>query len=427
MNLLQKLAVLADSAKYDVSCASSGSTRQGGKLGRASLGGICHSWSADGRCVSLLKVLFSNICVFDCAYCVNRRSNDIRRTQFTPEELAKLTINFYKKNYIEGLFLSSAIVKNPDHTMELLIRTMRLLRETHGFQGYIHVKLIPGAGRTLVQQAGCLADRVSVNIELPSAKSLTLLAPQKTYPSILSRMQQVHETIVRHKEERRKFKHIKSFTPAGQSTQLIIGATPERDLQILRLCAFLYGKMRLRRVYYSAYIPVNDGRQLPVARQPPLLREHRLYQADWLLRFYGFDVEELLDERQPDLEERLDPKAGWALRHIGEFPVEVNKADYRTLLRVPGVGMRAAAKILAVRKIKRIRYEDLKKLRVVMKRARYFLLVNGRYCGDVPLDPRAIRCRLDPESGRRQPQQLLLFPDRAPARQDVFSTLTGEM
>ena len=428
MHLLDKLSILADSAKYDVSCASSGSTRQGGKMGRASLAGVCHSWSADGRCISLLKILFTNICVFDCAYCVNRRSNDIRRVQFTPEELARLTINFYKKNYIEGLFLSSAIVKNPGHTMELLNNTMRLLRETHQFQGYIHVKVIPGAAQPLVEEAGRLADRVSVNIELPSAHSLSLLAPQKNYPAIMAPMRHLHRTIIQQKEDNRKSKHPIRFAPAGQSTQLIIGASPERDLQILKLSAALYQSVRLRRVYYSAYVPVNGGKNLPALIRPPLLREHRLYQADWLLRFYGFEAEELLDEQHPDFEAGLDPKVSWALRHIGAFPLEINTASYRQLLRIPGVGLRSAARIMAVRKVKQIRFEDLRKLRVVLKRAQYFILVNGRYHGDAAPDPVRIRNKLDAAVIRPPAQaQLSLFPAPAGNEPVAVSAVTGEL
>lgn len=426
MHVLDKLSTLANGAKYDVSCASSGSARQGGALGRATLGGICHSWSADGRCISLLKVLFSNICVYDCAYCINRRSNDIRRAQFTPEELVRLTVNFYQKNYIEGLFLSSAIVKNPDHTMELLNKTMRLLREAYLFHGYIHVKVIPGSSPALVDEAGRLADRVSVNIELPSAQSLTLLAPQKNYPAIFAPMRHIHKTILKHKEENKTTKHAMKFAPAGQSTQLIIGASPERDLQILKLSAFLYQSVRMRRVYYSAYVPVNAGTNLPALIRPPLLREHRLYQADWLLRFYGFEATELLDEQHPDFEEGLDPKVSWALRHIGAFPVEINTASYPQLLRIPGVGVRSAARIMAVRKVKRIRYEDLKKLRVVLKRAQYFILVNGRYHGDVAPEPVGIRQKLDVIARRPSSQsQLTLFS--APEERETASSISGEL
>ncbi|MFA5260839.1 MAG: putative DNA modification/repair radical SAM protein [Candidatus Omnitrophota bacterium] len=426
MHVLEKLSILANSAKYDVSCASSGSTRQGGALGRATLGGICHSWSADGRCISLLKVLFSNICVYDCAYCINRRSNDIRRAQFTPEELVRLTVNFYRKNYIEGLFLSSAIVKNPDHTMELLNKTMRLLRETYLFHGYIHVKVIPGSSPALVDEAGRLADRVSVNIELPSAQSLALLAPQKNYQAIFAPMRHIHKTILQHKEENRTTKHAAKFAPAGQSTQLIIGASPERDLQILKLSAFLYQSVCMRRVYYSAYVPVNAGTNLPALTRPPLLREHRLYQADWLLRFYGFEATELLDEQHPDFEEGLDPKVSWALRHIGAFPVEINTADYSQLLRIPGVGVRSAARIMAVRKVKKIRYEDLKKLRVVLKRAQYFILVNGRYHGDVVPEPSGIRQKLDIIARRPSaPSQMTLFS--SPEEREAVSSISGEL
>ncbi|HPB67381.1 MAG TPA: putative DNA modification/repair radical SAM protein [Candidatus Omnitrophota bacterium] len=428
MHVLEKLSLLANSAKYDVSCASSGSSRQGGALGRASLAGVCHSWSADGRCISLLKVLFSNNCIFDCAYCINRRSNNVCRAQFTPGELAQLTINFYRRNYIEGLFLSSAIVRTPDHTMELLNSTMRLLRETYQFRGYIHVKVIPGASPALVDAAGRLADRVSVNIELPSPQSLSLLAPQKSYPTILSPMRHIHNIIVRNKEDNRNAKHGIRFAPAGQSTQMIIGASPERDLQILKLSAFLYQTVRLRRVYYSAYVPVNSGKNLPALPRPPLLREHRLYQADWLLRFYGFDASEILDEQHPDFEAGLDPKVSWALRHIGAFPLDINTASYRQLVRIPGVGVRSAARIMAVRKVKKIRFEDLKKLRVVLKRAQYFILVNGRYHGDVALDPEEIRRKLDTAAvGAKDSSQLTLFGSPEENPRALASSVTGEL
>ncbi len=419
---------MANSAKYDVSCASSGSSRQGGALGRASLAGICHSWSADGRCISLLKVLFTNNCIFDCAYCINRRSNDVCRAEFTPGELARLTVNFYKRNYVEGLFLSSAIVRTPDHTMELLNSTMRLLRETYQFRGYIHVKVIPGASPALVDAAGRLADRVSVNIELPSPQSLSLLAPQKSYPAILSPMRHIHNIIVRNKEDNRNTKHGIKFAPAGQSTQMIIGASPERDLQILKLSAFLYQTVRLRRVYYSAYVPVNSGKNLPALPRPPLLREHRLYQADWLLRFYGFDASEILDEQHPDFEAGLDPKVSWALRHIGAFPLEINTASYRQLVRIPGVGVRSAARIMAVRKVKKIRFEDLQKLRVVLKRAQYFILVNGHYHGDVALEPEEIRRKLDTAAaGAKASAQLTLFGSPEENPRALASSVTGEL
>lgn len=374
-----KLAILAEAAKYDVSCASSGSAGNGpgARMGSCSLGGICHSWSADGRCISLLKVLFSNACVFDCAFCANRRSNNVPRATFSVEEMVDLTMNFYVRNYIEGLFLSSGIWSSPNRTMECLVRVAETLRRVHGFGGYIHLKAIPGADATLVARAGRVADRLSINIELPSEESLTRLAPQKSKALILNPMRQIGNAITEYHDERRRFRSTPSFAPAGQSTQLVIGASPERDNQILRLSESLYQRFSLKRVYYSAYVPVNDDSRLPALSVPPLLREHRLYQADWLLRFYGFRAEELLDEQQPDLDEAFDPKTGWALRHPEFYPVDVNRADCETLLRVPGLGVRSAKRIVDARRFGRLRYEDLKALGVVMKRARFFVACAG--------------------------------------------------
>ena len=343
-------------------------------MGNSHFSGICHSWSEDGRCISLLKVLFSNCCVYDCAYCHNRKSNDVPRAQFTPEELAELTIEFYKRNYIEGLFLSSAVVHSPDYTMELFLKTLSLLRNKYKFFGYIHVKIIPGTNEVLVKQIGELADRVSVNIELPSNKSLKLLAPDKTKEAILTPMQQIKIANDIFTFEKKKYKNVQKFAPAGQTTQMIIGATPESDLHIMRLTEGMYKKFSLKRVYYSAYIPVGNHPALPSSNlTPALTREHRLYQADWLLRYYGFSADELLDEHNPDFSAELDPKCTWAIRHPEFFPLDVNKASYEALLRVPGIGVTSARRIVTARKCSKLRIEDLKKLGVVLKRAKYFI------------------------------------------------------
>ncbi|MFW5992174.1 MAG: putative DNA modification/repair radical SAM protein, partial [Halanaerobiaceae bacterium] len=347
MKLLDKLSILADAAKYDVSCSSSGSSRKNssGGVGNGAAAGICHSWADDGRCISLLKILFTNYCIFDCAYCVNRESNDIPRVFFAPEEVVDLTINFYRRNYIEGLFLSSAIMKSPDYTMELLLRTVRNLREDYKFNGYIHLKAIPGADPALIELAGGYVDRMSVNIELPSRRSLKLLAPQKNFDNIITPMKEIGTRIVENREEKTS-----SFVPAGQSTQLVVGASPEPDFHILKLSEGLYNRFNLKRVYYSAYIPVNDSPVLPEIAAPPLLREHRLYQADWLLRFYKFTADELLDSSHPNFDIELDPKANWALNNLGKFPIEINKADYEMLLRVPGLGVKSARRIISSRR-----------------------------------------------------------------------------
>ena len=382
MELMDKLEILADAAKYDAACTSSGLDRAGrpGTIGSTTLAGCCHSFSADGRCISLLKVLMTNVCAYDCQYCVNRRSNDLPRAAFTPRELCELTMGFYRRNYIEGLFLSSAVLVNPDYTTERMIEALRLLREEYRFGGYIHAKAIPGADPRLTYRLGLLADRMSVNIELPSAGSLALLAPDKKKENILTPMGQIRDGISLASRERKLCRHAPRFAPAGQSTQMIIGATPESDKHILTLTQALYDQYKLKRVFFSAYMPVSDSSLLP-ARQdfkPPLLREHRLYQADWLLRFYHFRAEELLDEEAPNLDPRLDPKCTWALRHLEFFPVEVNRADYEALLRVPGVGVRSARRILAARRVGPLTFEGLKRLGVVLKRAQYFLTCSGR-------------------------------------------------
>ena len=382
MDLAEKLEILADSAKYDVACTSSGVERAGkhGSLGSCAQAGICHAFTPDGRCVSLLKVLYSNVCSYDCSYCVNRRSNDRPRATFTPRELAELTIGFYRRNYIEGLFLSSAVLKNPDYTTERMIETLRIVRQDYGFAGYIHAKAIPGADPALTWRLGTLCDRLSVNIELPSERSLSLLCPDKPKENILAPMGQIRDNISASRQELVRYRHAPRFAPAGQSTQMIIGATPESDKQILTLSQALYDRYQLKRVFYSAYMPVSDSRLLPARQgfQPPLLREHRLYQADWLLRYYHFRAEELLDEVHPDFDTRVDPKCSWALRHMERFPVEAATAGYETLLRVPGIGVRSARRILAARRAAPLSFDVLKKLGVVLKRAQYFLTCNGR-------------------------------------------------
>ncbi|NLX77822.1 MAG: putative DNA modification/repair radical SAM protein [Clostridiaceae bacterium] len=412
MNLMEKLKILADSAKYDVSCSSSGSSRKNmpGGIGNAFAPGICHSWADDGRCISLLKVLFSNACVYDCAYCVNRITTDIPRASFTPEELCELTIQFYRRNYIEGLFLSSAVLKSPDYTMELMIKTLRLLRENYRFNGYIHLKAIPGADPMLIDQAGMYADRMSVNIELPSRQSLKLLAPHKQHEQIITPMAYIRERILQYNADRKNIRNTPAFVPAGQSTQLIVGATPDSDARILHLAEYLYRNFSLKRVYYSAYIPVNQHPNLPaIYTEPPLLREHRIYQADWLLRFYGFNANELVDEFNQNLDIDVDPKCGWALRNLHLFPVEVNKAPYEMLLRVPGIGNKTALKIVRARRLSSLSYDDLKQFRVVLKRARYFITCRGKYYGDVPFSAESIRNTIAGKEERLPYEQLRMF------------------
>ncbi|MDN0031743.1 putative DNA modification/repair radical SAM protein [Oscillibacter ruminantium] len=395
MELLEKLTILSDAAKYDAACTSSGVRRgyQKGYIGNtsSSLAGCCHTFSADGRCVTLLKVLLTNRCVYDCKYCVNRRSNDTKRAAFTPEELAELTIGFYRRNYIEGLFLSSGVLRSPDYTTELMIQALRILRETYRFNGYIHAKAIPGTAPELVERLGFLADRLSVNIELPSETGLKTLAPDKTKDAILAPMRQIQTRTAQGKEELVKYRHAPRFAPAGQSTQMIVGATQDSDLHILRLTQGLYDRYRLKRVFYSAYVPVVENTLLPSKdTKPPLLREHRLYQADWLLRFYGFRAEELLDDQTPDFNPLVDPKCSWALAHLDFFPVEVNTADYETLLRIPGVGVVSAKRILVSRRAGRLQVDDLRKLGVVMKRAQYFLTCRGRMAEGLRFTPESL-------------------------------------
>lgn len=381
MELMDKLKILTDSAKYDAACTSSGSDRgaKAGMLGTACAPGICHSFSADGRCISLLKVLMTNCCIYDCQYCVNRCSNDVPRATFTPDELADLTIGFYRRNYIEGLFLSSGVIGSPDTAMERMCKTLELLRGKYRFNGYIHAKAIPGTSPELVQQLGYLADRLSVNIELPSQKGLAALAPDKSKAAILAPMRLIEAQGRQNKEELVKYRHAPAFAPAGQSTQLIVGATEDSDRHILHLTESLYDRYRLKRVFYSAYVPVVENPLLPdLHTKPPLLREHRLYQADWLLRFYGFRADELLDDQHPNFDPMLDPKCYWAITHPEQFPVEIMTADLGRLLRVPGIGPTGARRILSARRTGLLHFDDLKKMGIVLKRAQFFILCGGR-------------------------------------------------
>ena len=381
MTTLQKLELLTAAAKYDVACTSSGSDRNGnGKgIGNTRLSGICHSFSSDGRCISLLKILFTNECIFDCRYCQNRRSNDVPRASFTPDEICELTIQFYRRNYIEGLFLSSGILHSPTYTMELIYQAIYKLRTKYHFQGYIHVKMIPGADPQLIWKTGLLADRMSINLELPTAEGLKKLAPNKNRKLILTPMRMIQNARKENQNELMLYHHAPKFAPAGQSTQMIIGATPETDYQILSVAENLYRKFDLKRVFYSAFVRVNEDALLPVLPGgPPLLREHRLYQADFLLRYYGFGANELLSEKRPNFNPILDPKCDWAVRHLEQFPIEINRADYHTLLRVPGIGVKSARRIIGARKSASLNFQDLKKLGVVLKRALYFITCNGR-------------------------------------------------
>ena len=390
MTLGEKLEILSDAAKYDVSCTSGGTERKGDGegMGNCRKAGICHSFSADGRCISLLKILFTNECIYDCKYCVNRSGNDVVRTSFTPEEVCTLTMEFYRRNYIEGLFLSSGVLKSPNYTMKLLYTVLYKLRHEHNFQGYIHVKAIPGADSRLIQMTGYLADRMSVNIELPTAESFRLLAPHKTRKNILAPMRFVQQMSAENQYEIQTYRHVPKFVPAGQSTQMIIGATPESDYQILHVAESLYKKFDLKRVFYSAFIPVNEDKNLPSVKEqrPPLLREHRLYQADWLLRYYHFEAGELLDEENPNFNAYLDPKCFWALRHLEEFPIEINYAAYDMLLRVPGIGYKSASRIVKARRMGMLDFEDLKKMGVVLKRALYFITCKGKMMYPIRMD-----------------------------------------
>ena len=417
MSVMEKLRILTDAAKYDVACTSSGASRgnDGTGLGSCVQMGICHSFAADGRCISLLKILFTNECIFDCKYCINRRSNDVPRASFTPDEICELTIEFYRRNYIEGLFLSSGILRSPDYTMELICAALEKLRKVYRFQGYIHVKAIPGASEELIQRAGFLADRMSVNLELATAEGLRTLAPHKTRDKILKPMR-----LVQNGYELKVYHHAPSFVPAGQSTQMIVGATSETDYQMLHVAETLYQRFDLKRVFYSAFVSVNVDKALPAKTDqgPPLLREHRLYQADWLLRYYKFEAKELLTEEEPNFNPLFDPKCNWALRHLEYFPVEVNRAPYEMLLRVPGLGYRSAGRIVRARRLGTLDFQDLKKIGVVLKRAMYFLTCNGRMMYPVKLEQDYIARNLL-DAGERLPQevrgmtyqQLSLFDD----------------
>lgn len=389
MSLLEKLTILSDAAKYDVACTSSGVDRGGNgtSMGNCLAPGICHSFSADGRCVSLLKILFTNECIFNCSYCLNNCNNDVPRASFTPEEVCTITMEFYRRNYIEGLFLSSGILVSPNYTMDLIYQTLYLLRTKYHFNGYIHVKAIPGADPVLIEKTGFLADRMSINLELPTADSLKKLAPYKSRNTILKPMRQIQNGITESKQELTVYKSAPKFVPAGQSTQMIIGATPENDYQIMSVAESLYQKFSLKRVFYSAFVNVNENSELPMlTTRPPLLREHRLYQADWLLRYYHFQVAELLDESHPDFNVYIDPKCDWALRHMEQFPVEIQKADYRTLLRVPGIGYKSAGRIIQARRHASLDFSDLKKIGVVLKRALYFITCSGKMMYPTKLD-----------------------------------------
>lgn len=434
MSMYDKLQILSDAAKYDVACTSSGVDRQGDGtgMGNCKKSGICHSFSADGRCISLLKILFTNECIYDCKYCINRASNDVVRTSFTPDEICTLTMEFYRRNYIEGLFLSSGILKTPNYTMELIYAALYKLRRECNFQGYIHVKAIPGADQELIQRVGFLADRMSVNLELATAESLRLLAPHKSRKNILAPMRLVQQKHNDNKQEIVQYKNAPRFVPAGQSTQMIIGAAPETDYQILNVAESLYKKFELKRVFYSAFVSVNEDSALPArtGEGPPLLREHRLYQADWLLRYYRFEAGELLDEKNPNFNIFLDPKCDWALKHLEYFPVEVNRADYNTLLRVPGIGVKSASRIVKARRMGTLQFEDLKKMGVVLKRALYFLTCNGRMMYKTRIEEDYIMRNLlntkeklpDSVAGMTY-RQLSLFDDVTFREAQVFSIL----
>ena len=412
----EKLAILADAAKYDVSCSSSGSNRKGvkGDLGNTSAFGICHSFTEDGRCISLLKILLTNHCIYDCVYCVSRRSNDIKRAAFTVEEIVDLTINFYRRNYIEGLFLSSGVFKDPNTTMERLVRVAKKLRLEERFNGYIHLKTIPGASDELIREAGLYADRLSINLEIPTKEGLKLLAPEKDHKQMLSNVEFVKNELAINTIEKQKYKHTPKFAPAGQTTQMIIGATNETDQKIIHVADYMYQKLSLKRVYYSGYVPVLQDSRLPsLQSQVPVVRENRLYQADWLMRYYGFAPNEIVDERQPFLDLEIDPKLAWALRNSHLFPIDINQAPREMLLRIPGVGVRSVQKILMARKFQTLSYYDLKKMGVTLSRAKYFITCNGATPLAGTIDPLRLRSLLLGQSHSKHKQlftgQLSLF------------------
>ena len=442
LSIQEKLEILSDAAKYDVACTSSGVDRKGkaGMLGNTVAAGLCHSFAGDGRCISLLKILFTNQCIYDCKYCINRCSNDVVRTAFTPDEVCTLTMEFYRRNYIEGLFLSSGILYSADYTMDLIYQTLKKLREVYRFNGYIHVKAITGADPVLIEKVGFLADRMSINLELPTADGLKKLAPGKSRSKILTPMRQIQRGITANKFELMEYKRTPSFVPAGQSTQMIVGATPENDYQMMMVAEALYQNYDLKRVFYSAFVPVNEDSSLPaLPGGPPLLREHRLYQADWLLRFYGFKASELLTEDRPNFNVFLDPKCDWALRHLELFPVEINRADYYTLLRVPGMGVKSVKRIIAARRQGLLDFESLKKMGVVLKRAMYFITCSGRMMYPTRMDEDYITSHLVGDERRAvwdisqqgAYRQLSLFDDMklnmAPAPADRYSVVTGSM
>ena len=439
--IMEKLGILTDAAKYDVACTSSGVDRKGDGtgMGNTMAAGICHSFGTDGRCISLLKILFTNECIYDCKYCINRKSNDVPRASFTPDEVCTLTMEFYKRNYIEGLFLSSGILYHPDFTMELIYQTVYKLRQECRFQGYVHVKAIPGADPALIQKTGFLADRMSVNLELPTAESLCRLAPNKHRKNILAPMRQIQNGIHANKNELTLYRSAPRFVAAGQSTQMIVGATPENDFQIMSVAENLYRKFELTRGFYSAFVKVNEDKELPaLAEGPPLLREHRLYQADWLLRFYGFTADELLSEKRPNFNIMLDPKADWALRHLELFPVEINRADYQMLLRIPGIGVKSAQRIVRARKNGALRFEDLKKIGVVLKRALYFITCGGRMMYNTKVEEDYITRnllnveeKLPFDKDGMTYRQLSLFDDMKvtmpPRQEDLPKTVLGQI
>lgn len=441
LTLMEKLGILTDAAKYDVACTSSGVERKGNgrDMGNCIAAGICHSFSSDGRCISLLKILFTNECIYDCKYCLNRRSNDVPRATFTPEEVCTLTMEFYKRNYIEGLFLSSGIFESPTYTMELIYRTLVLLRYKYRFNGYVHIKAIPGADAGLIRQVGFLADRMSINLELPTAQGLKELAPNKHRKNILTPMRQIQSGIRENKNELVVYRHAPKFVAGGQSTQMIIGATPESDFQILSVAQSLYQKFELKRVFYSAFVNVNQDTSLPsLPGGPPLLREHRLYQADWLLRFYGFSVQELLDEKRPFFNVMLDPKEDWAVRHLEYFPVEINRAPLNMLLRVPGIGVKSAQRITAARRSTCLSFQDLKKIGVVLKRAVYFITCSGRMMYPTKLEEDYIVRNLTSEKDRIRfgsdgmtYRQMSLFDDNSytgqPLVDDRVQVVSGQL
>lgn len=438
MDVYEKLKILTDAAKYDVACTSSGADRQAPRdgIGNASVAGCCHSFAGDGRCISLLKVLMTNACSYDCAYCVNRRTNDTPRATFEPRELAELTIAFYRRNYIEGLFLSSGVLKSPNYTVERMCETLRILREEYKFYGYIHAKAIPGADNSLLTRLGFLADRLSINIELPSQESLKLLAPDKSKQAILAPMGFIKSGIESNSKELTRYKHAEKFAPAGQSTQMIVGASGESDFHILNLTEGLYRSYRLKRVFFSAYMPVVEHSLLPTPDvKPPLLREHRLYQADWLLRFYGFTASEILDEAHPSFNQYLDPKCNWAINHPERFPVEVNRAPLETLLRVPGIGVRSAQRIITARKAGKLDFLALKRLGVVLKRAQYFITCSGRLADGFDTAQDALLRALVTEQAKgrgdetllMRPEQLSLLEHPVLKREELYKCLSGEM